>query len=98
MAEIFKLNIENISDSKEFKKKISLIESSSMEIDYYIKEFIYYLDNSWRLSKENIMMQRKFKDIYSHYIKKSNHDYLHGSYLSTISNKFLKNNKYFLRK
>jgi putative glycosyltransferase (TIGR04372 family) len=98
IKEIFEQNLEGIVDSKIFKeKKISLLENSSLEIKELVQEFIESYERTFLINEKDICSQKKFWEIYKHYMTKNNFTEFHLNFDNArIGYNFLRKNEYLL--
>jgi putative glycosyltransferase (TIGR04372 family) len=98
LKEIFEQNLEGVWDTRIFKeKKISLLENSSLEITEFVQEFIETRDKTFLINEKDICRQKKFWEIYKHYMIKNNFTKSHLNFDNAkIGYNFLRKNEYLL--
>ena len=98
-TEIFNLNVQYLWRKEDFrKKKIRIIHPTKNEILKYFKETISMFTN-YKKNKDHILLEKKFKKIYSKYVKKypDGKKQYHNIIKTNILYSFLLTNKHLLR-
>ena len=98
-TEIFNLNVQYLWRKEDFKKKkIRIIHPTKNEILKYFKETISVFTN-YKKNKNHILLEKKFKKIYSKYVKKypDGKKQYHNIIKTNILYSFLLINKHLLR-
>ncbi len=98
-TEIFNLNVQYLWRKEDFKKKkIKIIHPTKNEILKYFKETISIFKN-YKKNKNHILLEKKFKKIYSKYVKKypDGKKQYHNIIKTNILYSFLLINKHLLR-
>jgi putative glycosyltransferase (TIGR04372 family) len=98
LSSIFKNRIAFISDTNHYKKnRTSLIENNSHEILKSVKNILILIQNKWKMSKNKMILQKKFRKNFFYYIKKYNYNFFHGSPKAILCDNFIKKNSWLLK-
>jgi putative glycosyltransferase (TIGR04372 family) len=99
LSEIFSFNVASAFDTKIYEiNNIELKENSPEEIKDLVIEMDDRLNDKWKETDEDIMLQKKFWSIFKENIKNLNLEKpLHGKIKSKFGAKFLRENQNWIR-
>jgi putative glycosyltransferase (TIGR04372 family) len=99
ISEIFSFNVASAFDTKIYEiNNIELKENSPEEIKDLVIEMDDRLNDKWKETDEDIMLQKKFWSIFKENIKNLNLEKpLHGKIKSKFGAKFLRENQNWIR-